>query len=182
MGQPGFLFLLLIGGAALFGVAMLVLLYSGRLKRESGLPSGRVVQSDTYGGLPGVPGKPLYSDRYRLTGTPDYIVETNRGRVPVEVKPGRTEAEPHESHLLQVLAYCLLIEESEGKRPPYGLLKYSADTFRVDYNSDTRAYLLSVLEEMRHAAEEPEVHRSHEIAGRCRACAYREVCGEALVR
>ena len=98
----------------------------------------------------------------------------------MEVKPGRTESEPHESHLLQVLAYCLLIEESAGKRPPYGLLKYSAATFRVDYNSETRAYLLSVLDDMRDAARQPEVHRSHAVTGRCKACAYKEVCDEAL--
>ncbi len=162
-------------------VAALVLLYSSRLKRASGLPSGRVLQSDMYGGLPGTPGKPLFSERYRLTGTPDYIVTTDRGTVPVEVKPGRTEAEPHESHLLQVLAYCLLIEETEGKRPPYGLLRYSTDTFRVDYNRETRAYLIAMLDEMRLAAGGPEVHRSHTAAGRCKACPYRDVCEEVLV-
>src|SRR6476659_5685759 len=98
MGQHGLSILLVIGGGLLFGVAALALLYSGRLKRESGLPSGRVVQSDMYGGLPGTPGKPLYSAQYGLTGTPDYVVATNRGYVPVEVKPGRAETEPHESH------------------------------------------------------------------------------------
>lgn len=81
-----------------------------------------------------------------------------------------------------MLAYCLLIEESAGKPPPYGLLRYSADTFRVDYNTETRAYLVSVIDEMREAAQQLDVHRSHEVAGRCRACAYRAVCEEALVR
>lgn len=152
------------------------------MRRESGLPSGRVLHSDMYGGLPGAPGKPLYSARYGLAGTPDYIVATSKGPVPVEVKPGRTEAEPHESHLLQVLAYCLLLEERDGKYPPYGLLRYKTNTFHVDYNRETRAYLLSVLEEMRAAAQQPEVHRSHEVAGRCRACAYKGICEEALAR
>ena len=180
MGQSSLLSILLIGGLLLFGFAIVALLWSGRLRGESGLPSGRVVESDMYGGLSGVPGKPLFSARYGLTGTPDYIVATNSGPVPVEVKPGRTEREPHESHLLQVLAYCLLIEESDGKCPPYGLLRYSADTFRVDYNRQTRAYLISVLDEMREAAQQSEVHRSHDVAGRCKACAYREVCEETL--
>ena len=164
---------------ALFLVAVALLVSASRLRRESGLPSGRILQSDTYGGLPGTPGKPLYSARYGLAGTPDYIVETREGMVPVEVKPGRAETEPHESHLLQVLAYCLLLEDA-GKPPPYGLLRYSASTFRVDYNPQTRAYLLEVLEAMRADAQESEVHRSHEVVGRCRACAYREVCGERL--
>ena len=174
--------LLLVAGLLLFGFAAFALRSSARLRRESGLPSGRILHSDMYEGLPGVPGKPLYSARYGLAGTPDYIVSTDRGLVPVEVKPGRTESKPHESHLLQVLAYCLLVEESAGKSPPYGLLKYSADTFRVDYNSETRDYLLSVIYEMREAARQLDVHRNHEVAGRCRACAYRSVCEEALVR
>src|SRR5437867_11717174 len=99
----------------------------------------------------------MYSPRFGLTVKPDYLVNTNQGLVPVEVKPGRTDHEPHESHLLQVLAYCLLLEETEGKRPPYGLLRYSGDTFKVDYNDETRAYLLSVLEEMRAAMEQEYV-------------------------
>jgi len=167
-------------GLAIFALAVVALLWASRLRRESGVPQGQISHSDTYGGLPGVPGKPLFSERYGLSGTPDYIVTTREGSVPVEVKPGRNETKPHESHLLQVLAYCLLLEESNGKPPPYGLLRYSTDTFRVDYNNETRAYLLQVLEEMREAARQPEVHRNHEVGGRCRACAYRDVCEEAL--
>ena len=165
-------------GIALLVLAVLAIGYSARLRRESGLPSGGVVQSDT--GAGGTPGKPLYSARYGLAGTPDYIVQTGRGLVPVEVKPGRTESEPHESHLLQVLAYCLLIEETEGKRPPHGLLRYSTHTFQVDYNQETRAYLISVLDEMRRAATQTEVDRNHDHPARCRACGYRPLCNQSL--
>ncbi|MEA2575939.1 MAG: CRISPR-associated exonuclease Cas4 [Chloroflexia bacterium] len=169
---------ILLGGIILMLLAALALAYSVRLRRESGLPSGDVLQSDT--GAGGTPGKPLYSARYGLAGTPDYIVQTSRGLVPVEVKPGRTENEPHESHLLQVLAYCLLIEETEGKRPTHGLLRYSNNTFQVDYNKETRAYLISVLEEMRHAARMPEVDRNHNSPARCRACGYQPLCDQSL--
>lgn len=164
-------------GLLLLGLAVSALIISARLRRESGLPPGRVLQSDM--GV-GEEGRPLYSARFGLTGKPDYVVQTSRGPVPVEVKPGRIEAEPHESHLLQVLAYCLLLEEAGGKRPPYGLLRYSHDTFQVDYNRQTRAYLLTVLEEMRQARQEEEVDRSHDSPARCRACAYHSVCEQTL--
>ncbi|MDQ3704588.1 MAG: CRISPR-associated protein Cas4 [Chloroflexota bacterium] len=167
-----------LAGGVLLLLALLALTYAARLRRESGLPSGEVLQSDT--GAGGTPGKPLYSARYGLAGTPDYIVQTRRGLVPVEVKLGRTEDEPHESHLLQVLAYCLLIEETEGKRPAYGLLRYSNNTFQVDYNKETRAYLISVLDEMRHAALMTEVDRNHDNPARCRACGYRPLCDQSL--
>lgn len=169
---------ILLGGIILLVLAVLALGYAARLRRESGLPSGGVLQSDT--GAGDTPGKPLYSARYGLAGTPDYIVQTGRGLVPVEVKPGRTEDEPHESHLLQVLAYCLLIEETKGKRPAYGLLRYSNNTFQVDYNKETRAYLISVLDEMRHASRLAEVDRNHKHPARCRACGYRPLCDQSL--
>jgi CRISPR-associated exonuclease Cas4 len=79
-----------------------------------------------------------------------------------------------------VLAYCLLIEETEGKRPAYGLLRYSNNTFQVDYNKETRAYLISVLDEMRRAATLAEVDRNHNHPARCRACGYRPLCDQSL--
>ena len=160
-------------------LAVVMLARSARLREESGLPEGKITQSDT-----GIEerGKPLFSARYGLTGTPDYIVSTSRGPVPVEVKPTRTDSEPRESHLLQLLAYCLLIEDTQGKKPPYGLLKYSTNTFKVDYNSKTRAHLLEAMEQIRTTAtqEEWQVGRNHDVPGRCRACGYREVCDLSL--
>jgi len=167
----------IILGIVLVGASVLALAWAARLRKATGLPEGHIISQDT---ASEERGKPLYSARYGLTGTPDYVISTARGLVPIEVKPGRRESEPHESHLLQVLAYCLLLEEAEGKRPPYGLLTYSSDTFKVDYNNKTRAYLLSVMDELRRSAQEAEVHRSHHQAQRCRACGYRSVCEESL--
>ena len=152
---------------------------SRRQRAKSGIPDGDIIASDTSGATRG---QPLYSPRYRLTGTPDYLVSTPSGLVPVEVKPTRTESEPRQSHLLQVLAYCLLIEETEGHKPPYGLLRYSSETFRVDYNDATRAHLLEVMDTMRATAEMElwQVERNHEIPGRCRACGYRSMCDQSL--
>src|SRR3982751_6536665 len=102
----------LAGAGVLLGLAALALALSARYRKLHGI-AGQVVYSDT--GASELPAKPLYAPRYSLTGKPDYLVATRQGLVPVEVKPGRTDPEPQESHLLQVLAYCLLIEDSEGK-------------------------------------------------------------------
>src|SRR5262245_6609977 len=106
-------------GASCLGAAALLLLGAGvlwllseRMRRLHGLPVGKVVSSDTDMGE--IAAKRLYSARYDLSGKPDYLVATRQGLVPVEVKPERTDTEPRESHLLQVLAYCLLIEDTEG--------------------------------------------------------------------
>lgn len=168
----------LLGALVLLGAAALLLVYAGRVRRGSGLPPGSVIYSDT--GAEEVPAKALYSRGYGIAGKPDYLIATRDGLVPVEVKPEQTSPEPHESHMLQVLAYCLLIEETEGEAPPFGLLRYRDDTFKIDYNAETRAYVLDVIEEMREARGQPEVHRGHEQPARCRGCAYREICQESL--
>jgi CRISPR-associated exonuclease Cas4 len=172
--EPAFLLVALLLIMAVAGL----LAWSARLKRLHGLPQGKVVYSDT--GATKIAAKPLYSPRYGLTGKPDYLLKTRRGLVPVEVKPTRDDPEPRESHLLQVLAYCLLLEDNEGKPPPYGLLRYQSGTFKVDYNSQTRAHIISVLEEMREARQQADVHRNHDQQGRCRACVYFSVCDESL--
>jgi CRISPR-associated exonuclease Cas4 len=167
----------IVVAGVLLGIGLLALVWAGRLRSSTGVPGGNIVAEDT---RTEEKGKSLFSARYGLTGTPDYIVRTPQGLVPVEVKPGRNESQPHDSHLLQVLAYCLLLEETEGKSPPYGLLRYSSDTFRVDYNAETRDYLLSVMDEVRESAVAQDVPRNHEQAQRCRACSYRSICDESL--
>jgi CRISPR-associated exonuclease Cas4 len=164
-------------GLVIMAVALAALAVAGRERRRSGLPGGQIVGSDV--GV-GARSKRLYSERYGLSGTPDYLLETPEGTVPVELKPTRTEREPRQSHVLQVLAYCVLVEDATGHAPPYGLLRYKAETFRIDYNRETRAHLLSIVEQMRHAASAGEVHRGHDQPGRCQACAYRTVCEESL--
>lgn len=169
----------ILAALAMIGLAALLLVWSRSLSVQSGLPTGRVVYDDAGREAGQIAARPLYSARYGLSGKPDYLVQTRQGLVPVEVKPGRTETEPMGNHILQVLAYCLLLEDTRGEKPPYGLLRYKNDTFKVDYNSDTRDHLLSVIEAMR-TARHGEAHRNHDQPGRCRACAYREVCDESL--
>jgi CRISPR-associated exonuclease Cas4 len=169
----------LLAALLLLLLAIGTLALSARARRLHGLPGGAVVYSDT--GVSEVEARPLYSPRYGIAGKPDYLVATRQGLVPVELKPTRTDPEPQESHLLQVLAYCLLVEDAEGKPPPYGLLRYQSETFKVDYNDETRTCIIGVIDEMREAGKQAEVHRNHDQPGRCRACGYKDVCEESLI-
>ena len=102
-------------GIVLIAASSLALMWAARMRQATGLPGGRIISQDTG---PEERGRPLFSARYGLTGTPDYVIRTSRGLVPVEVKPARKESEPHDSHLLQVLAYCLLLkrQRESGRR------------------------------------------------------------------
>lgn len=167
---------LIIAIAAVVGV--LLLLRSRVVRRRTGLPAGSVVYSDT--GTWRRCERPLFSRRYGLSGRPDYLVEVKGATIPVEVKSGRRPAVLYRSHLLQLAAYCLLVEETRGQPPPYGLLRYSDDTVRVDYTPRLRAELLAALEEIRRARMSGDVPRSHEEPARCRHCGYRHLCDQRL--
>ena len=71
------------------------------------------------------------SERYGLSGRPDFVLEIDGQLIPGDLKTGRTPKGPLFSHILQVATYCLLIAESSGKRPPYGLLLYGSEVQEI---------------------------------------------------
>ena len=161
--------------------------------QTSGLPAGELVYSDTgfaVGKLSPArlnaegerQERALVSRRYGLTGRPDYLVRTREGIIPVEAKSTRSPAggRPYDSHLMQLAAYCLLVEDALGTRVPYGVVRYADGEVRVEYTNGLRETLLETLEEIREAREAEDIHRSHDEPRRCASCGYRDVCDEAL--
>lgn len=158
--------------------ALLLLRQGARQQRASGLPTGRVLYADPK--LIGAPERPLFDADSMLTGRPDYLVEENGAVIPVEVKSGWAPPEPYEGHVYQLLAYCLLVERSSGKRPPYGILRYRNRSFAIDYTHQAERELLRLVEEMHDAGASRNLARSHELPARCSKCGYRLVCDEKL--
>jgi len=169
---------LLLTALALGGLGLWFLIRAGRVRRKTALPVGRVTYADT--GAWDRCERPLFSNRHRLTGKPDYLVRSREGVVPVEVKSGPAADQPYPSHVLQLAAYCLLVEEQEGQMPPYGIVKYKDRAFEVDYTPALRAEVLAALEAMRGDLHARNVDRSHEEPARCRGCGYRERCERRL--
>mgnify|MGYP001095689750 CR=1 FL=1 len=124
--------------------------------------------------------KVFKSDAYGLSGRPDYVIKLADNLIPVEEKKGRTPQGPLFSHILQVAAYCLLIEDTMGKAPPYGLLKYPEREDEVEYNEDLKKVLVEKLGEMREIIRTGEAHRNHDRPGKCRNCSRKDVCPERL--
>lgn len=164
-------------GWLLLIVAVLLLFAALRLRRSTGIPWARVRTSDT--GWRELE-RPLLAHRYGLVGKPDYVLETRAGIVPVEVKPSRRAPEPYQSDLMQLAAYCLLIEETSGEAPPYGLLRYAEQTFRVPYTDALRADLIALLDALRADRSADDVPRSHDQAARCRSCGFYAMCDDRL--
>jgi CRISPR-associated exonuclease Cas4 len=170
--------LLVLLGLLLGALGLWILFQARRGQRETGLPSGRVTYVDT--GAWDRCEQPLFSQRYRLTGRPDYLVRGHQGVIPVEVKSGQAPREPYPGHLLQLAAYCLLVEDQEGQPPPYGILKYDSRALELDFTPALRSELLATLQDMRQDREAADVGRTHREKGRCIACGYRQQCEQRL--
>jgi CRISPR-associated exonuclease Cas4 len=82
--------------------------------------------------------------------------------------------------VLQLAAYCLLVEENFGVRPPYGILQYKDQAFAIDYTGDLEADLLDVLDEMRAAREDIDPDPGHNEPQRCVACGVRQGCDRRM--
>lgn len=133
-----------------------------------------LLDSDLAGG-----GKLLEDKEWDLTGTPDYLLQTPNGPVPVEVKTGHTPAKPYLNHVLQVSCYLRLLE-ANGHKPPYGLINYPEGVFRVAWGQPQKADLRATLDRMAAAKAEGRADRDHDQAGRCRGCARRAACEQRL--
>ena len=142
-------FVLLAVGFVLLAIALWLALRARSGLQQSGLPQGRLVYADT--GRWSAVAQPYFSQRYRLTGKPDYLVDSDDGLVPVEVKHTAAPAggQAYASHVMQLAAYCLLVEEAHGEAPPYGLIRYNDATVQIDYTQTLRSRLLELLDDLR---------------------------------
>jgi len=159
-------------------LAIIVLWQSSRQRKQAGLPGGRVIYTDTRAW--GRVEQPLTDRELGLTGKPDYLVEKDGRIIPVEVKTGHTPSAPYDSHIFQVAAYCLLVERTYGKRPPYGIIHYPSRDFAVDYTAELESSLLDQLADIKRDEVRSNVLRSHEDPARCRGCGFKKVCDQSL--
>jgi CRISPR-associated exonuclease Cas4 len=140
------------------------------LARRRELAVGRLVAVDLGDG----PSTALSSERYRLRGRPDAIRRAPDGTlVPVEVKrrpapPGG----PYPSHLAQLWAYALLLEDATGRPPPFGILRYSDRDVRVAWDDRARGRLLEIRREL----ARPYDGRATPSLARCRGCRWAPIC------
>jgi CRISPR-associated exonuclease Cas4 len=131
---------------------VLYLVIAGVSRRERaglGLSDGQVVLSadDTRAGAP-----TLYSERLGLVGRPDHLLEWDGVLIPVEQKPRSRRLQP--SHVPQVAAQCVLVEEVYGVRPPYGVVALAGGIRgQVVFTPALERSLLTIIGQMRAVGE-----------------------------
>jgi CRISPR-associated exonuclease Cas4 len=164
------LIIVLVAAALLLGVLTV------RLLRRVGL-RGRVIASDS---VVSRPSRVLRSARYGIAGKPDYLVQEHGRVVPVELKPSRESDSPWLRDVVQLAAYCLLLEETEPRFGGYGYLRYANRTFRIDFTDRVRQELLRTIDAMRADLAASDVLPNHHDPRRCARCMLVAVCGRVV--
>jgi CRISPR-associated protein Cas4 len=119
----------------------------------------------------------LRSERLRLVGRPDQLVRTGRQVIPVEHKPRARRV--HDSHVMQLAAECLLVWETYGVRPPFGLLVLaSGRQHRVPFTHELEERLLQTLAHMNGLLETNRDPGRRWMGARCQACGFFSSCWE----
>jgi CRISPR-associated exonuclease Cas4 len=144
---------------------------TGTTKRE---------QAISIDGTKEFPSKQYISDIQGLAGRPDAIIKENGFLIPVERKPLAKKL--HDRYVAQILVYMRLIEEFEGKRPPYGylILGPKCRKVRIENSEQRQQWLQKHIDQMRNILEHqvPAIAAPHER--KCARCEVRHICQHAL--
>jgi CRISPR-associated exonuclease Cas4 len=170
-----FSIVLLIGAVVLLAYATRIRRSVQIEKKSCGIPDGMILYSDL-----NVPAAPLFSKRSRLAGKPDYIVRKEKHFIPVEVKSGGG-THPHQSQVLQLAAYCQLLEETTGVFVPEGILVYNNVPYTIPFDPKLRFELESVMKQMRISLRNGVVQRNHQEPGRCTRCSMKRYCTDVVL-
>jgi CRISPR-associated exonuclease Cas4 len=150
--------------------------YAKNIRRQYGIPDGMITYSDL-----NKPAQPLFSKELGLTGKPDYIVRHRGQYIPVEVKTG-TAIKPYWNHIMQIAAYCLLLEEQYNTAVPFGVLTYGdRRQFRVPFGPELKRQIQDKMAEIRAQLWSNQVDRNHNVATKCQSCSLRRYCTQKIV-
>ncbi len=125
-------------------------------------------------------GKEIISEKYGIRGKPDYILCIDDDFIPVEEKSANLQSPPL-SHVIQVTAYCMLVEDKYGKSPPYGIIKYKENQFKIPYEIRWKNMVIQLRKKLLKDLEKGEAHRNHFNKRKCLNCVRREFCKEKLI-
>ena len=127
------------------------------------------------------PVRSFFSNKYRITGKPDYVIKRNDDYIPVEFKSG-FYTKPQKSHIYQLATYCYLIEENYDCLVPNGILVYNNRyQFKIEFNPKIRFELEKTLKNMRQIIKTGKLSRNHNDLFKCKNCSMRNNCNFKLV-
>ncbi len=155
-------------GLLIFG--SLLVFWALAFRKIRGLALGKSVSLDDL---------TLYSEHLKIVGRPDRIVGLGEFLIPEEWKPSARRI--YHGHRLQIAVYCLLIEETFGRRPPCGaIVLEGGGPVEVPLTEELEAEVLSIAQRIReHRRRIHEEIPVRPAAGQCRGCGQRQNCSQA---
>ena len=99
-------------------------------------------------GSKALPVRHYVSEMQGLAGKPDALISENGFIIPIERKPLARKL--RDRYVAQLLVYMRLVEEFEGKKPPYGYLILGSNCrkIRIENSEARQAWLQSLLNQM----------------------------------
>jgi CRISPR-associated exonuclease Cas4 len=151
--------------------------WSRREGQHLGIDAGAIIAADDAQlGM-----RTLCSQRFGLVGRPDQLLRVGRAVVPVEQKPHARAMQP--SHVLQIAAQCLLVQEVYRVRPPYGLLVLAGGVQQqVPFTAQLETRLLDTMARMRQVLVTDQEPGPRWVGAKCRACRFRRTCWAQTLR
>jgi CRISPR-associated exonuclease Cas4 len=120
----------------------------------------------------------LRSDRLRLTGKLDLLIETATACHPVDFKD--TEGGVRANHRAQLSAYSLLAEEAfaVAARDAFVYLVPTGEVVPVRVTDDDHRRVVLSIEEMRRMISDEALPDPTRVRARCTACEFRNYCAD----
>lgn len=117
----------------------------------------------------------LRSELLGLVGRCDHLLKVNGACMPVEQKP--TAHRLQQSHVLLVGVLCLLVQDTYGIRPPYGIVVLAGDhREQVIFGQSLERGVLRTMAQMRRILATGEPAGPRCVVPKCRAYAYQHLC------
>jgi CRISPR-associated exonuclease Cas4 len=120
----------------------------------------------------------LESERYRLTGTADLVVETADAVFPADFK--YTEGPCRANHVTQLAAYALLAEERFRRRSDRGFVYLVPQELveAVELTDERKRVVVDALRGIREMIAMGACPDATPVRARCQSCEYRNYCGD----
>jgi len=119
------------------------------------------------------------SDNLQLKGKIDRIEKHNETIIPVELKTGNVPKEGvWESHMIQIAAYMLLLEDVLGKKTVVGKVKYIKNNIlrEVHMNPFLKEEIRRLVKEVQEFLAKQDIPDFAKNKKKCESCGLREDC------
>ena len=173
---------ILFAGFLVIAVVLFELFFSLARKGEKETGVQVQVKGEAFGvdGSAFLPVREYISDMQGIAGRPDALIRENGEIIPIERKP--LSKKIHDRHVAQLLVYMRLVEEFEGKRPPYGYLVLGSNSrkVKIENTPQRQQWLQKILDEMRAILQEEKSAVPSPHPRKCRNCDVNKWCTSSL--